>query len=86
KGNVYVARSEEEAQAQAGEGVVLTRDADVLDTWFSSAMVPFSTLGWPSPEADDKTAYDLYLPSTVLVTGYDIIFFWVARMVMMTKH
>lgn len=86
KGNVYVARSEKEAQAQAGEGVVLTRDADVLDTWFSSAMVPFSTLGWPSPEADDKTAYDLYLPSTVLVTGYDIIFFWVARMVMMTKH
>ncbi|MBO5658251.1 MAG: valine--tRNA ligase [Duodenibacillus sp.] len=85
-GNVYVARSEEEAQAQAGEGVALTRDEDVLDTWFSSAMVPFSTLGWPAPEGDDKTAYDLYLPSTVLVTGYDIIFFWVARMVMMTKH
>ena len=86
KGNVYVARSEEEAQAKAGEGVKLTRDADVLDTWFSSAMVPFSTLGWPAPEGDNKTAYDLYLPSTVLVTGYDIIFFWVARMVMMTKH
>ncbi len=85
-GNVYVARSEEEAQAQAGEGVKLTRDPDVLDTWFSSAMVPFSTLGWPQPEGDDKTAYDLYLPSSVLVTGYDIIFFWVARMVMMTKH
>ena len=86
KGNVYVARSEEEAQAKAGADVTLTRDADVLDTWFSSAMVPFSTLGWPAPEGDDKTAYDLYLPSTVLVTGYDIIFFWVARMVMMTKH
>ena len=86
KGNVYVAESEEEAQAQAGEGVALTRDEDVLDTWFSSALVPFSTLGWPAPEGDDKTAYDLYLPSTVLVTGYDIIFFWVARMVMMTKH
>ena len=85
-GNVYVARSEEEAQRQAGEGVKLTRDADVLDTWFSSALVPFSTLGWPEPQGDDRPAYDLYLPSTVLVTGYDIIFFWVARMVMMTKH
>ena len=86
KGNVYVAENEEEAQAQAGEGVKLTRDEDVLDTWFSSAMVPFSTLGWPEPRGEDKAAYDLYLPSTVLVTGYDIIFFWVARMVMMTKH
>ena len=86
KGNVYVAHDEAEAQAQAGAGVKLTRDEDVLDTWFSSAMVPFSTLGWPKPEAGDKLAYDLYLPSTVLVTGYDIIFFWVARMVMMTKH
>lgn len=86
QGNVYVARSEEEAQAKAGAGVKLTRDPDVLDTWYSSALVPFSTLGWPAPEGDEKTAYDLYLPSTVLVTGYDIIFFWVARMVMMTKH
>lgn len=85
-GNVYVARTEEEAQQQAGAGVKLTRDEDVLDTWFSSAMVPFSTIGWPKPEGDEKTAYDLYLPSSVLVTGYDIIFFWVARMVMMTKH
>lgn len=85
-GKVYVARSEEEAQAKAGAGVKLTRDNDVLDTWFSSAMVPFSTLGWPNPQGDEKTAYDLYLPSSVLVTGYDIIFFWVARMVMMTKH
>ena len=86
KGNVYVAESEEEAQAQAGSGVALTRDEDVLDTWFSSALVPFSTLGGPDVKPEDKTAYDLYLPSTVLVTGYDIIFFWVARMVMMTKH
>ena len=85
-GRVYVARTEEEAQKQAGEGVKLTRDEDVLDTWFSSALVPFSTLGWPHSEGDEKTAYDLYLPSTVLVTGYDILFFWVARMVMMTRH
>lgn len=85
-GRVYVARTEEEAQKQAGEGVKLTRDEDVLDTWFSSALVPFSTLGWPHPEGDEKAAYDLYLPSTVLVTGYDILFFWVARMVMMTRH
>lgn len=85
-GRVYVARTEEDAQKQAGEGVKLTRDEDVLDTWFSSALVPFSTLGWPNPEGDEKTAYDLYLPSTVLVTGYDILFFWVARMVMMTRH
>ena len=85
-GRVYVARTEEEAQKQAGEGVKLTRDEDVLDTWFSSALVPFSTLGWPHPKGDEKTAYDLYLPSTVLVTGYDILFFWVARMVMMTRH
>jgi valyl-tRNA synthetase len=89
-GRVYVARSEAEAQAQAGAGVRLTRDPDVLDTWYSSAMVPFSTLGWPQVEAEtsgpQRTAYDLYLPSSVLVTGYDIIFFWVARMVMMTLH
>ena len=85
-GNVYVAESEEEAQAQAGAGVHLTRDEDVLDTWFSSGLVPFSTLGGPEPKEDEKLAYDLYLPSTVLVTGYDILFFWVARMVMMTKH
>jgi valyl-tRNA synthetase len=85
-GNVYVARTAAEAQEKAGPGVTLTRDPDVLDTWYSSAMVPFSTLGWPEPQGTEKTAYDLYLPSTVLVTGYDIIFFWVARMVMMTAH
>ena len=80
-GEVYVARSEAEAQAQA-PGKTLTRDEDVLDTWYSSALVPFSTLGWPEQTED----MDLYLPSTVLVTGYDIIFFWVARMIMMTTH
>jgi valyl-tRNA synthetase len=88
-GNVFVARNEAAAAAKAkaaGSTGPLTRDADVLDTWYSSAMVPFSTLGWPSPQGADKVAYDLYLPSTVLVTGYDIIFFWVARMIMMTTH
>jgi valyl-tRNA synthetase len=89
-GNVYVARSAAEAQARAGAGVKLTRDPDVLDTWYSSALVPFSTLGWPQVENEEGTAqrlaYDLYLPSTVLVTGYDIIFFWVARMIVMTTH
>jgi valyl-tRNA synthetase len=120
-GKVYVARNEAEAQAQA-PGKTLKRDEDVLDTWYSSALVPFSTMGWGN---DDKVAdnaarasggagsgdlaseasmsttgsatgasgtkgetsdYDLYLPSSVLVTGYDIIFFWVARMIMMTTH
>jgi valyl-tRNA synthetase len=89
-GNVYVARSEAEAQAKAGAGARLSRDPDVLDTWYSSALVPFSTLGWPGVENEEGTAgrlaYDLYLPSSVLVTGYDIIFFWVARMVVMTMH
>ena len=80
-GKVYVARNEADAQAQA-PGKKLTRDEDVLDTWYSSALVPFSTMGWPEQTED----MDLYLPSSVLVTGYDIIFFWVARMIMMTKH
>jgi valyl-tRNA synthetase len=106
EGNVIVARNEAEAQAKA-PGKKLRRDEDVLDTWYSSALVPFSTMGWPDvaptpPEGalapkgglsalegagtgptDD---YNLYLPSSVLVTGYDIIFFWVARMIMMTTH
>ncbi|HEX7644353.1 MAG TPA: valine--tRNA ligase [Burkholderiaceae bacterium] len=81
EGKVYVARSEAEARAQAG-GKAVKRDADVLDTWFSSALVPFSTLGWPAETRD----MELFLPSSVLVTGFDIIFFWVARMVMMTSH
>ncbi|TDQ40529.1 valine--tRNA ligase [Tepidicella xavieri] len=106
EGNVYVARHEADAQAQFRarldtldaparerlQAAGLTRDPDVLDTWYSSALVPFSTLGWPEAAAGttgDAVApsdYDLYLPSTVLVTGYDIIFFWVARMIMMTTH
>ncbi|HFC1080245.1 TPA: valine--tRNA ligase [Neisseria gonorrhoeae] len=80
-GNVYVARNQAEAKKQAGK-TGLTREEDVLDTWFSSALVPFSTLGWPS-ETDELKAF---LPSNVLVTGYEIIFFWVARMIMMTTH
>ncbi|MDH0774701.1 valine--tRNA ligase [Delftia tsuruhatensis] len=84
-GRVYVARTEEEAQAQA-PGKTLTRDEDVLDTWYSSALVPFSTMGWPNQTEAADDDYNLYLPSSVLVTGYDIIFFWVARMIMMTTH
>ena len=115
-GKVYVARNEAEAQAQA-PGKTLKRDEDVLDTWYSSALVPFSTLGWQADAVgaggadsfaplrpaqnvaapasaphtqginqSQPTDYDLYLPSSVLVTGYDIIFFWVARMIMMTTH
>ena len=80
-GKVYVAHNEADAKAQA-PGKTLTRDPDVLDTWYSSALVPFSTMGWPHKTSDG----DLYLPSSVLVTGYDIIFFWVARMIMMTTH
>ncbi|MGZ9710687.1 valine--tRNA ligase [Glaciimonas sp. GNP009] len=80
-GNIYVARTEAEAQTQAGNKVI-RRDDDVLDTWFSSALIPFSTLGWPEETPD----YKMFLPSSVLVTGFDIIFFWVARMVMMTTH
>ncbi|WP_310450404.1 valine--tRNA ligase [Sulfuritalea sp.] len=89
-GRFYVAHDEAEAYAQARlEGYTggLERDPDVLDTWYSSALWPFSTLDWtPEWPAKSNTALDLYLPSTVLVTGFDIIFFWVARMVMMTKH
>jgi len=82
-GNVYVARTVEQAREQArakrGTDVTLTRDEDVLDTWFSSALWPFSTLGWPEQTPELKTFY----PTSVLVTGFDIIFFWVARMIMM---
>ncbi|WP_049763773.1 valine--tRNA ligase [Polaromonas naphthalenivorans] len=80
-GQVYVATDEAAAQAQA-PGKTLRRDEDVLDTWYSSALVPFSSLGWPEKTKE----LDLFLPSSVLVTGYDIIFFWVARMIMMTTH
>ncbi|PZN94888.1 MAG: valine--tRNA ligase [Alphaproteobacteria bacterium] len=80
-GKCYVAESEADAQAQAGN-VVLTRDEDVLDTWFSSALWPFATLGWPDDTADLARHY----PGDVLVTGFDIIFFWVARMMMQGIH
>jgi valyl-tRNA synthetase len=84
-GELFVAHDEAEARARAtaaGYSGPLVRDEDVLDTWYSSALVPFSSLGWP-----DKTKeLDLFLPSSVLVTGFDIIFFWVARMIMMTTH
>jgi len=81
-GNIYVELSEEAAQKAAGEGVKLTRETDVLDTWFSSALWPFSTLGWPekTPQLEN------YYTTDVLVTGFDIIFFWVARMMMMGIH
>ena len=80
-GNIYVARSESEAREQhnLGSDVALTQDHDVLDTWFSSALWPFSTLGWP----DETEALKTFYPTSVLVTGFDIIFFWVARMIMM---
>ena len=84
-GTIFVARSESEARGKAeaaGYSGALTRDPDVLDTWYSSALVPFSSLGWPKQTKE----LELFLPSSVLVTGYDIIFFWVARMIMMTLH
>jgi valyl-tRNA synthetase len=89
-GRFYVAHNEAEAYELAkadGYSGGLARDPDVLDTWYSSALWPFSTLDWtPEYPQQSNDALDLYLPSTVLVTGFDIIFFWVARMVMMTKH
>jgi valyl-tRNA synthetase len=85
-GSIFVAHTEEDAYAQAreklGADVVLERDPDVLDTWFSSALWPFSTLGWPNQTAELAK----YYPGDVLVTGWDIIFFWVARMMMMGIH
>ncbi|MBO6868243.1 MAG: valine--tRNA ligase [Thalassococcus sp.] len=78
-GNEYCAASEEEAQKKAGEGVKLTRDPDVLDTWFSSGLWPIGTLGWP--EQTDEL--NRFFPTNVLITGFDILFFWVARMIMM---
>jgi valyl-tRNA synthetase len=84
-GEVFVARSEDEARAQAqaaGYPGPLDRDPDVLDTWYSAAQFPFSTVGWPGKTIEQ----DLFLPSSVLVTGFDIIFFWVARMIMVTAH
>ncbi|KRG69641.1 valine--tRNA ligase [Pseudoxanthomonas dokdonensis] len=91
-GKPYVGRSLEEAQAKAraagyhGELSEADRDSDVLETWFSSALWPFSTQGWPNPALMAQRGFDRYLPSSVLVTGFDIIFFWVARMIMMSDH
>src|SRR6185503_8575895 len=78
-GKIYVGRSEEEVRSKYSVTSSLRRDSDVLDTWFSSALVPFSSLGWPEKTKDQQR----FLPSSVLVTGFDIIFFWVARMIMM---
>jgi len=80
EGNIYVATSAEEAQAQAGEGVELTQDEDVLDTWFSSALWPFATLGWPEEGAP---LLKKHFPNSLLISGFDILFFWDARMMMM---
>jgi valyl-tRNA synthetase len=82
QGNVFVGRNEDEVRKKHNVASALKRDPDVLDTWFSSALVPFSSLGWPDKTRDQE----VFLPSSVLVTGFDIIFFWVARMVMMTTH
>ncbi|MEL7188564.1 MAG: valine--tRNA ligase [Pseudomonadota bacterium] len=82
-GNVFVAMNEEEAQSQAGDGVVLTRDEDVLDTWFSSALWPFATLGWPE---DGQPLLEKHFPNNLLISGFDILFFWDARMMMMGQY
>jgi valyl-tRNA synthetase len=105
-GNIFVARTEEEARAKASAFVGgasaptrpvgaeappttaprLRQDPDVLETWFSSALWPISTMGWPDPRAMAERGFERYVPSSVLVTGFDIIFFWVARMIFMTDH
>ena len=82
-GQCYVAETEEEAQAQAGAGVTLERDSDVLDTWFSSALWPFATLGWPD---EDAPLLKKHYPNDLLVSGFDILFFWDARMAMQGLH
>ena len=81
-GRIFVAETEEEARAEAGDEIVLTRDPDVLDTWFSSALWPFATLGWP----DDTELLKRHYPNDVLVSGFDILFFWDARMAMQGMH
>ncbi|MEO1489802.1 MAG: valine--tRNA ligase, partial [Pseudomonadota bacterium] len=82
-GNAYVAETEAEARAQAGEGIELTRDPDVLDTWFSSALWPFATLGWPD---DGQPLLEKHFPNSLLISGFDILFFWDARMMMMGQY
>src|SRR5690606_33029594 len=86
-GNVHVGRSEAEVRANNNLGdAPLRQDPDVLETWFSSAMFPFSTQGWPNEAKMAELGFDAALPTSVLVTGFDIIFFWVARMIMMTDR
>lgn len=87
-GKIYVGRDEADARARAGIGaeVVLHQDNDVLETWFSSGLWPFSTMGWPNAAAMGERGFERFVPSSVLVTGFDIIFFWVARMIMLTDH
>nr|WP_298929975.1 valine--tRNA ligase [uncultured Erythrobacter sp.] len=82
EGNAYVAEDEAGAQAQAGKGVALRQDQDVLDTWFSSALWPFATLGWP----DDTNLVKKHFPNNLLISGFDILFFWDARMMMMGQY
>ncbi|MEN1926553.1 valine--tRNA ligase [Luteimonas qiangzhengi] len=88
EGNAYVGRDEADARVRAGlaADVTLRQDSDVLETWFSSALWPFSTMGWPDEAAMAERGFDDFMPSSVLVTGFDIIFFWVARMIMVTDR
>ncbi len=88
EGRIFVGRSEDEVRAKQGLGAdaKLSQDSDVLETWFSSQLWPFSTMGWPNQALMDERGFDRYVPSSVLVTGFDIIFFWVARMIMATDH
>ena len=81
-GNVFVAQDEAAAQAQAGDAALLTRDEDVLDTWFSSALWPFATLGWP----EQTDLVQKHYPNDLLISGFDILFFWDARMMMMGNY
>jgi valyl-tRNA synthetase len=81
-GRIFVAETAEQAQAEAGEGVTLTQDSDVLDTWFSSALWPFATMGWPDADVKALGRY----PNDVLISGFDILFFWDARMMMQGLH
>ncbi|MFD1297348.1 valine--tRNA ligase [Lysobacter gummosus] len=88
QGNIFVGRDEADARARGGIGadVALHQDNDVLETWFSSGLWPFSTMGWPDQAAMAERGFERFVPSSVLVTGFDIIFFWVARMIMLTDH
>jgi len=87
-GKIYVGRDEADARARGGIGadVALQQDHDVLETWFSSGLWPFSTMGWPDAATMGARGFERFVPSSVLVTGFDIIFFWVARMIMLTDH